>query len=110
MEKESDTFRIVKEDILRTLAETENKVPLVSTKEEVRASDSIILKAINTLKEEDLVSENNDYFWLTPGGKTESKDILGKHLLLEKYFENIKNKKEAHNISHLFEHYISCYF
>jgi len=107
MEKESDILKIVTEDILRLLAETGNRVAMESIKDEVKASDSIISKAINKLKEKNLILDNRNYYWLTSRGKTESEDILEKHLLLEKYFIDIKSNKEAHNISHLFEHYIS---
>ena len=107
MEKESDILKIVIEDILRMLAEMGNKVPLESIKDEVRASDSIISKAIDKLKKENLILDNRNYYWLTSRGKTEAEDILEKHLSLEKYFIDIKSNEEAHNISHLFEHYIS---
>jgi len=107
MEKESDILKIVTEDILRMLAERGNKVPLESIKDEVKASDSIIYKAINKLKEKNLILDDDNYYWLTLIGKNEAEDILEKHLLLEKYFEDIKSRKEAHDISHLFEHYIS---
>ena len=107
MEKESDILKIVTEDILRMLAEMGNKVPLESIKDEVMVSDSVISEAIGKLKEENLIAYNNNYYWLTSRGKTESEDILEKHLSLEKYFIDIKSNKEAHNISHLFEHYIS---
>ena len=107
MEKESDILKIVTEDILRMLAERGNKVPLESIKDEVKASDSIIFEVIDKLKKENLILDNRNYYWLTSRGKTESEDILEKHLSLEKYFIDIKSNKEAHNISHLFEHYIS---
>ena len=107
MEKESDILKIVTEDILRLLAETGNRVVLKSIRDEVMASDLIVSEAIDKLKEENLIAYNNNYYWLTSRGKIESEDILEKHLLLEKYFKDIKGKKDAHNISHLFEHYIS---
>jgi Mn-dependent DtxR family transcriptional regulator len=107
MEKESDILKIVMEDILRLLAEIGNNVPLESIKNEVGVSDSIISKAINELKIENLISEDNNFYWLTSRGKTKAKDILEKHLLLEEYFKDIKSNKDAHSISNLFEHYIS---
>ena len=54
-----------------------------------------------------LVLDDNSFFWLTSRGETQAKDILEKYLSLEKYFVDIKSNKEAHNISNLFEHYIS---
>jgi Mn-dependent DtxR family transcriptional regulator len=107
MEKKSDILEIVKEDILRILAEAENRTSLEFIKNEVKASDSIISEAIGELKEDNLISEDGKFFCLTSGGKNKAKDILEKHLSLEKYFENIKSKKQAHNISHFFEHYVS---
>lgn len=107
MEKISDTFKIVTEDILRILAEAGNEISLEYIRDEVKASDSIIFRSISKLKEDDLITSKEGYFQLTPEGETEAKDILEKHLLLEKYFQNIKEKKEAHDVSHLFEHYIS---
>jgi Fe2+ transport system protein FeoA len=32
---------------------------------------------------------------------------LRKHLILEKYFKKVRSKKEAHEIAHILEHYIS---
>ena len=107
MEKESDILKIVTEDILRLLAETGNRVVLKSIRDEVMASDLIISEAIDKLKEENLIAYNNNYYWLTSRGKIESEDILEKYLLLEKYFKDIKGKKDAHNISHFFEHHVS---
>ena len=54
-----------------------------------------------------MLSNDNNFIWLTSRGKTEAKNILEKHLLLERYFEDIKSKKDAHRISNLIEHYIS---
>ncbi len=107
MDKESDVLKIVREDILRILAEGKNKVIVESLKDEVKVSDSFISKAINELEKDNLISNDNNFIWLTSRGKTEAKNILEKHLLLERYFEDIKSKKEAHRISHLIEHYIS---
>ena len=45
MDKESDVLKIIREDILRILAETKNKVSVESIKDEVKASDSFISKA-----------------------------------------------------------------
>lgn len=107
MDKKSDILKIVKEDILRILAEAKSKVILKSIKDEVSASDLFISKAIDELKKDRMISSGNNFIWLTSSGKTEAKDILEKHLLLERYFENIKSKKEAHRISHLIEHFVS---
>lgn len=107
MKTELKILKIVMEDILRVLAETENGVPLEFVKSEVKASDSIISKAVNRLKKDNMISEDKRFFHLTPRGKNKAKDILKKHLSLEKYFKNIKSKKQAHDISHFFEHYIS---
>jgi Mn-dependent DtxR family transcriptional regulator len=107
MEKESDILKIVKEDILRILAESGGEVKAESIEDEVRASHIFVCKAIGHLKKEKLILEGNGTFWLTSRGKTEARDILEKHLLLEKYFEDIKSKKEAHNISHIIEHHVS---
>ena len=85
------------EDILRLLAETGNRVALESIKDEVMVSDLIISKIIDKLEEENLIVDNNNHYWLTPGGKIESEDILKKHLLLEKYFKNIWFKNLALN-------------
>ena len=44
---------------------------------------------------------------LTERGKENAKNILNKHFVLEKYFEKIRSKKEAHNVAHILEHYVS---
>ena len=44
---------------------------------------------------------------MTERGKENAKSILNKHFILEKYFEKIRSKKEAHNVAHILEHYVS---
>jgi Mn-dependent DtxR family transcriptional regulator len=107
MEKEPEILKIVKEDILRLLAEEKTGVSLNYIMDDVKVSKSYMDKAINNLKKDDLILAKNGVLKLTTKGEAVAQDILKKHLVLEKYFEEIKSKKEAHRISHIIEHYIS---
>jgi Mn-dependent DtxR family transcriptional regulator len=107
MDKNSDILKIVKEDILRILAEAGEAVMLDSIRDELRTSDKSIFKAVDVLKKDVLISINNNFLSLTEKGDSEAVKILERHLFLERYFKDIKNKKEAHRISHIIEHYIS---
>jgi len=107
MDKESGILKVATEDILRLLAEEKKKVSTAFINGKTIVSPAFIAKVINKLREDGMVCTDGNSIWLTPEGEVKSKNILEKHLLLEKYFEDFKNKKEAHEISHIFEHYIS---
>ncbi len=106
MVEKDNILRIVREDILRILGEEEEKVSMESIKEEIRVSHSYISDAINSLEEEDLIYVEGDFITLTEDGQNRAKDIVEKHLILENYFKRTKNKKDAHKIAHILEHYI----
>ena len=106
--KESDTLRIVKEDILRMLAEkTGNKSPLESLKSEVRVLNSVISEAIKGLEEENMIQVGEDFIGLTQKGQDNAKGILKKHLAFEQYLKKTKSEGEAHEAADILEHYIS---
>jgi Mn-dependent DtxR family transcriptional regulator len=107
MDKNSEILKIVKEDILRILAEAREAVILDSISEELRTSDRSISEAIEGLKIDNLISIKNNSVSLTKKGNCEAEKIFEKHLFLERYFRDIKNKKDAHRMSHIIEHYIS---
>jgi len=107
MEKKSEILRIVVEDILRLLAEEGKKATSEQINQEAKASQPFILEAIDTLIENKLISSDKGLFYLTPKGEDAAENILEKHLFLERYFKDTKGKKKAHEISHIFEHYIS---
>ncbi len=107
MKEEPGILKIVKEDILRILAENNNKVIEKSLKPHIKVSDYFIDKAIIEMVRDKLISSSGQFMELTGGGKIKAGNILKKHLVIEKYFEDLKSKKEAHRISNLIEHYIS---
>lgn len=86
MVKESDLFRIVKEDILRILGERKEKVSLKYIKAEIKVSNSFISRAIESLEEEDLIYIEKEFIRLTKNGQEKGKDIAQKHLILENFF------------------------
>jgi len=109
MVKKSDILKIVKEDILRTLSEKGEKIPLRLIKREIEVSHPFISKAVKDLEEENLVCIGGDFISLTKDGEGKAKDILRKHLVLENYFKRTINETEAeaHKKAHILEHYIS---
>ena len=107
MTENSSILKIVKEDILRILAERKEKVSLNIIKFEVKVPDSYLNDAIYELKREKLVHLRKDFFELTAIGEEKANNILAKHLFLEEYFERTRNGIDAHGIAHILEHYIA---
>ena len=106
--KESDTLRIVKEDILRILAEkTGKRSPLGFIKSGVRVSNSFISEAIRELEEEGLIQVKEDFIALTEKGQASATSILEKHLNFEQYLGKTRSGGEAHEVAHILEHYVS---
>jgi Mn-dependent DtxR family transcriptional regulator len=107
MIKESDILEIVKEDILRILGERKKKVSLETITNEINVFSSFVSRVINELEKEELIQSQQAFFKLTEKGKEKAKSVLRKHLVLENYFKERRSKKEAHEIAHILEHYIS---
>lgn len=112
MTEELETLKIIKEDILEVVGRKNEKLPLRLMKLEVTASHSFVSKAIKELQEENLVKvssekKSEEYIQLTKEGKVIANDIIEKHSILEKYFEERGSKEEAINATNLLEHYIS---
>ncbi|MBN2571809.1 MAG: FeoA domain-containing protein [Ignavibacteriales bacterium] len=107
MINESYILRIVREDILRILAEVRRGIPLDSIKKEVKISSFFISKVLKELDREKLIETKENLIKLTKIGQEKSKNILRKHLVLENYFKRSLNKKAAHRKAHILEHYIS---
>lgn len=97
----------VKEDILRIIAERNRSVLIETAIKELRDSPSVIYQAIKELENEGLLEFHHGSLKLTGKDKGKADDILGKHLALENYFRRTKSEKEAHEIAHILEHYIS---
>ena len=91
---------------MRILGEEKEKITAKSTKPEVNASDLYISKAIEELEKEGLISRNK-FISLTEKGEENAKDIVKKHLVIENYFRETKNERNAHKAAHILEHYIS---
>ena len=108
MSEKINILRIVKEDILRILAEGRRKnISLDVIREEVKVSYPFIYEAIEELEKEKLVQYQQSFLKLTREGEKNAKDILRKHLILESYFKKTRNEEEAHKAAHILEHYIS---
>jgi len=106
--EEHDILKIVKEDILRLLAEEAgNKSPLKFVKSESKVSSSLMSEAIKELEEESLIQVGQDSVALTKQGQNRASSILEKHLTIERYLEKTRSKGEAHEAAQVLEHYIS---
>jgi len=106
--EESDTLRIVKEDILRILAEQPEKVSsLEFVKSEVRASDSCVSEGLRKLAQEKLIEVEAHSVRLTKEGQDSASSILEKHLTVERYLEKMRSAGEAHKEANVLEHYVS---
>ena len=107
MIKESDILKIVKEDILRILGEEKARISLESIRSEINVSDIFISEAVKELEKENLIRFNNNFISLTKKGEENAKDIVKKHLVIENYFKETKNERDAHKAAHILEHYVS---
>ena len=111
MVEESDILRIVKEDILEVLGRKKKRILLKFMRLEVNVLHSLVSKAIRELEKEDLIKLSSGkklrYIQLTRRGRDRAKDILRKHLVLEKYFKKRRSKREAIKVTNIIEHYIS---
>lgn len=107
MIKESDILKIVKEDILRILGEEKTRISLESIRSEVNVSDIFISEAVKELEKENLIRFNNNFILLTKEGEENAKNIVKKHLVIENYFKETKNERDAHKAAHILEHYVS---
>ena len=107
MSKESDSLKKVKEDILRIIGERKRNVSVEIINEEIKDSPSVMHQAIEELENEGLIKSQQGFLKLTGKNREKADDILRKHLALEDYFRKTKTKKEAHEMAHILEHYIS---
>ena len=107
MSKESDSLKKVKEDILRIIGERKRNVSVETINEEIKDSPSVMHQAVKELENEGLIESQQGFLKLTGKSKEKADDILRKHLALEDYFKRTKTKKEAHEMAHILEHYIS---
>jgi Mn-dependent DtxR family transcriptional regulator/Fe2+ transport system protein FeoA len=105
--EKSDISKIVKEDTLRILGERKAKVPLKSLKAKIRVSPSLLSEVIESLEKEGLVYVEKESVSLTKNGEDEARDIVEKHLVLERYFKETRSEGKAHQAAHLLEHYVS---
>lgn len=106
--EESDTLRIVKEDILRILAEqTEGERSLEFVKSEAKASSPFVAEALKKLEEENLIQVAGSSIRLTKQGRDSASSILEKHLTVERYLEKMRSAGEAHKEANVLEHYVS---
>jgi Mn-dependent DtxR family transcriptional regulator len=105
--EEGDTYKIVREDVLRILGERKRKLALSSVRSEIEVSSSLIERAVSNLEKEGLIKAENGFIELTRKGKDEAKDIVRKHLVLESYFKEKDREGRSHQAAHILEHYIS---
>lgn len=108
MDKEFKVLKVVKEDILRILGEERDKRASIEfINLEIDVSDMFLFKAIKELEEKDLIQSFKNYIFLTEKGRDKAKKIIKKHLILENYFRERRNEKQAHKAAHILEHYVS---
>ena len=107
MTENHDVLRMVKEDILRTLGEIKGKTTINTIKREVKVSFSFISEAIKTLEEDGFIRSQQVFYELTEKGRRKAKNILKKHFVFENYFKKIRTEKDAHEMAHILEHYVS---
>jgi Mn-dependent DtxR family transcriptional regulator len=107
MFKEDNILKIVAEDILRLLGEVKGEILLKSMRAGVKVRSSLISEAVKNLEKEGLIRQVGENVSLTREGRIRAKNILKKHLVLEEYFKKLRGRKEAHQIAHILEHYIS---
>lgn len=107
LDEKDSVLGTVREDILRILGESEEKVSLGSIRAEIQVSRPFISEAIKDLEEGDLIQADGDFLSLTENGRNEARDVVRKHHVLEQYFKRIGREKEAHGMAHVLEHYVS---
>lgn len=105
--KEINILKIVKEDLLRILIENKGKTSFEKIKEEIKVSNFFLKEGIKHLKEEKLIVIRENFIKLTRDGEKRAKDILKKHLVIEKYFKETRSKEKAHELAEILEHYVS---
>jgi Mn-dependent DtxR family transcriptional regulator/Fe2+ transport system protein FeoA len=107
MKKEPDILKIVKEDILEALRKKNGQALLSHIKPEIKVSPLFISKAVKKLEKEELVRIEEDSIYLSAKGAKKAEAIAKKHLILENYFAEIKDGKEAYKKASILEHYVS---
>lgn len=105
--KEGGILRIVREDILRILAERDKSISLELIQDTLKVSNSFIKKAMDELKEENLIEFKNSSILLKDEGKIIAGEIIKRHLIIEDYFKETGHEKEAHKMTDILEHYVS---
>ncbi|MBN1151151.1 FeoA domain-containing protein [candidate division WOR-3 bacterium] len=105
-DKISEILKIMREDILRTLAEEDKKLTLKSLTAEITGDLSLMSEAIGILQKEGLLSIDEGSFFLTSSGKEHAEEIMKKHLVLEEFFLTRGEIDKAHKMAHILEHYI----
>ena len=107
MTSESSILRIVEEDILRILGEANGKISVDLIKSGIGVSNQFISRAVKELENESLIITRKNFILLTEKGRAKAGDIVKKHLILENYFKKTRGEKEAHEMAHTLEHYVS---
>ena len=107
MTKESDISKIVKEDILRTLCETDKICSLDVINSELKAAPALVSETLKELEKENLITLTENSISLTRQGEETAKTILEHHLVIEDYFGKTESKIDAHVAAHMIEHYVS---
>ncbi|MBN1298568.1 MAG: FeoA domain-containing protein [Actinobacteria bacterium] len=107
MKDEAEILRIVKEDILRILAENKSRASEELIDSDIKVSKHYMSQAFTELQQDKLLRRDGNNFELTAEGAVKSKFILDKHLFLKNYFKELKNKNEIDKVSHIIEHHIS---
>jgi Mn-dependent DtxR family transcriptional regulator len=109
MTSESSILKIVKEDMLRDLAESKDRLHINSIKSKINVSSFLTFKALKEFEKEGLIKTKKDLISLTVDGQKKSKNILRKYLILENYFKKYPDVDDitAHKKAHTLERYVS---
>lgn len=103
--EEENRLGEVQEDLLRALSERGGEAFLESLKAEIQSS--FFDSAVEKLQDRNLVQTEGKKLKITETGEERSKDVLRKHLAVERHFEKSRSKEEAHKAAHFLEHQIS---
>lgn len=108
MTNEKESFRILREDILRILGESDEAISLLEIEGKLNEPPSFD-RAVEQLADQGFLTISKNVASLTDKGKEVANEIYEKHCIIEDYWTKsaIKNKDEAHRVAHLLEHQVS---
>ena len=89
------------------MGEANGKISGDFIKSDIKVSNLFISRAVKELEKEALIIIQENFILLTEKGQAKAGDIVKKHIILEDYFKKTRSEREAHEIAHTLEHYVS---